>query len=207
MLAKVSVRSLDPGPRLGPEPLPGPAVPDPRSSRRRRAEHPGLPASCRRPRRLGKLRGPAPGQDHRDTPDPPGGKILKDAKGEPTGILVDRAEELVDTRSRFHPRKRSSRPSSVPRTSSSPRASPPSTRWGFQRASRTSTGASHAAGRLEDPRLRPLERRPGDARRGVPARSDPRLGTRRPLHPSRDQGLRRWRARLPRRSPQGALLR
>jgi len=32
----------------------------------------------------------------RDTPDPPGGKILKDAKGEPTGILVDRAEELVD---------------------------------------------------------------------------------------------------------------
>ena len=32
----------------------------------------------------------------RDTPDPPGGKILKDAKGEPTGILVDRAEDLVD---------------------------------------------------------------------------------------------------------------
>jgi predicted amidohydrolase YtcJ len=32
----------------------------------------------------------------RDTPDPPGGKILRDAKGEPTGILVDRAEELVD---------------------------------------------------------------------------------------------------------------
>jgi predicted amidohydrolase YtcJ len=32
----------------------------------------------------------------RDTPDPPGGKILKDARGEPTGILVDRAEELVD---------------------------------------------------------------------------------------------------------------
>src|SRR5262249_53401552 len=32
----------------------------------------------------------------RDTPDPPGGKILKDAQGEPTGILVDRAEELVD---------------------------------------------------------------------------------------------------------------
>jgi predicted amidohydrolase YtcJ len=32
----------------------------------------------------------------RDTPDPPGGKILKDAKGEPTGIVVDRAEELVE---------------------------------------------------------------------------------------------------------------
>jgi predicted amidohydrolase YtcJ len=32
----------------------------------------------------------------RDTPDPPGGKILKDATGEPTGILVDRAEELIE---------------------------------------------------------------------------------------------------------------
>jgi len=32
----------------------------------------------------------------RDTPDPPGGKILKDAQGEPTGILIDRAEELVE---------------------------------------------------------------------------------------------------------------
>lgn len=31
----------------------------------------------------------------RDTPDPPGGQILKDAKGEPTGILVDRAMGLV----------------------------------------------------------------------------------------------------------------
>jgi predicted amidohydrolase YtcJ len=32
----------------------------------------------------------------RDTPDPAGGRILKDANGEPTGILVDRAEELVE---------------------------------------------------------------------------------------------------------------
>jgi predicted amidohydrolase YtcJ len=32
----------------------------------------------------------------RDTPEPPGGKILKDAKGEPTGILIDRAEDLVE---------------------------------------------------------------------------------------------------------------
>jgi predicted amidohydrolase YtcJ len=32
----------------------------------------------------------------RDTPDPPGGKILRDANGEPTGILVDRAEEFVE---------------------------------------------------------------------------------------------------------------
>ena len=31
----------------------------------------------------------------RDTPDPPGGEILKDAKGEPTGVLVDGAMDLV----------------------------------------------------------------------------------------------------------------
>ncbi len=29
------------------------------------------------------------------TPDPPGGKILRDAKGNPTGILIDRAQALV----------------------------------------------------------------------------------------------------------------
>jgi len=33
----------------------------------------------------------------RDTPDPPGGKVLKDSKGEPTGILIDRAEDLVES--------------------------------------------------------------------------------------------------------------
>jgi len=31
----------------------------------------------------------------RDTPDPPGGTIVRDAAGEPTGVLKDRAEELV----------------------------------------------------------------------------------------------------------------
>jgi len=29
------------------------------------------------------------------TPDPPGGKILRDASGQPTGILIDRAQSLV----------------------------------------------------------------------------------------------------------------
>jgi predicted amidohydrolase YtcJ len=32
----------------------------------------------------------------RDTPDPPGGAILKDPKGEPTGVLVDAAAGLVN---------------------------------------------------------------------------------------------------------------
>lgn len=32
----------------------------------------------------------------RDTPDPAGGKILRDDKGEPTGVLVDNAQDLVD---------------------------------------------------------------------------------------------------------------
>ncbi len=32
------------------------------------------------------------------TPDPAGGKILRDAKGEPTGVLVDNATDLVDAK-------------------------------------------------------------------------------------------------------------
>ncbi|MFQ6613972.1 MAG: amidohydrolase, partial [Fidelibacterota bacterium] len=32
---------------------------------------------------------------HRDTPDPPGGKIYRDEQGEPTGILVDNAADLI----------------------------------------------------------------------------------------------------------------
>ncbi|NNC18343.1 amidohydrolase [Corallococcus exiguus] len=32
----------------------------------------------------------------RDTPDPPGGRILKDANGEPTGVLVDNAMDVVE---------------------------------------------------------------------------------------------------------------
>jgi predicted amidohydrolase YtcJ len=34
----------------------------------------------------------------RKTPDPPGGRILRDADGHPTGILVDRAADLVEAR-------------------------------------------------------------------------------------------------------------
>jgi predicted amidohydrolase YtcJ len=34
----------------------------------------------------------------RDTPDPPGGRIVRDASGEPTGVLVDEAEALVVAR-------------------------------------------------------------------------------------------------------------
>jgi len=31
----------------------------------------------------------------RETPDPPGGKILRDSRGEPTGILLDEAKEML----------------------------------------------------------------------------------------------------------------
>src|SRR5690606_26373161 len=31
----------------------------------------------------------------RDTPDPPGGRLLRDAGGEPTGVLIDTAQQLV----------------------------------------------------------------------------------------------------------------
>ena len=34
----------------------------------------------------------------KDSKDPPGGKILRDPNGEPTGVLVDNAQDLVDTK-------------------------------------------------------------------------------------------------------------
>ena len=34
----------------------------------------------------------------RDTPDPPGGRIVRDERGEPTGILIDEATKLVESR-------------------------------------------------------------------------------------------------------------
>ncbi len=34
----------------------------------------------------------------KSTPDPAGGKILRDAKGEPTGVLIDNAGDLVDAK-------------------------------------------------------------------------------------------------------------
>src|SRR5205085_3811527 len=34
----------------------------------------------------------------RDTPDPEGGRILRDANGEPTGVFVDAAMELIDAK-------------------------------------------------------------------------------------------------------------
>jgi predicted amidohydrolase YtcJ len=33
-----------------------------------------------------------------ETPDPPGGKIIRDAKGQPTGVLIDRAQALVSSK-------------------------------------------------------------------------------------------------------------
>jgi predicted amidohydrolase YtcJ len=44
----------------------------------------------------------------RGTPDPPGGRVERDARGEPTGILIDTAIELVD-RARPRPSRRALR--------------------------------------------------------------------------------------------------
>jgi predicted amidohydrolase YtcJ len=35
---------------------------------------------------------------HRATPDPPGGKILRDAAGEPTGVFIDHAMSLIEAK-------------------------------------------------------------------------------------------------------------
>ncbi|MFS8542638.1 MAG: hypothetical protein LOD91_02185, partial [Limnochordales bacterium] len=34
----------------------------------------------------------------RETPDPPGGRILRDERGEPSGVLIDTAQALVSRR-------------------------------------------------------------------------------------------------------------
>jgi predicted amidohydrolase YtcJ len=34
----------------------------------------------------------------RSTPDPPGGRIIRDAAGDPTGVLIDHAQELVESK-------------------------------------------------------------------------------------------------------------
>ena len=50
----------------------------------------------RRPHGLGQLRCPAPRRHHPRDPDPVGGEIARDASGEPTGILRESAQDLLD---------------------------------------------------------------------------------------------------------------
>ena len=82
--------------RLGPEPLARARVPDQRLPRPRRRR--GTPSS------LVRVDGHASWCNSaalhaagitRDTPDPTGGIVVKDAHGEPTGLLIDTAQRLV----------------------------------------------------------------------------------------------------------------
>ena len=68
---------------------------------------PGGARARRRPRPVGQRRRDAHGaRRSRATPDPPGGKILRDERGEPTGVFVDNAMSLVDARGAGADRRR-----------------------------------------------------------------------------------------------------
>jgi predicted amidohydrolase YtcJ len=85
---------LDPRPRLGSEPLATAGVP-PRRGSRAVPDHPVL--LVRVDGHAGWANGSALAAAGigPDTKDPPGGKIVRDAGGRPTGVLVDTAMELL----------------------------------------------------------------------------------------------------------------
>ena len=125
------VRSdLDPRPRLGPEPL-RPTASSPRTPTLDGRRPPGRARARRRPRLVGQRRrrcaaAPSP----RATPDPPGGRIVRDARGAPTGIFVDTRMALIDARDPAADggRDRGGHPAR-PGRSRSPPASPRCTTW------------------------------------------------------------------------------
>jgi len=63
------------------------AAADHRGAQRRRARHAGLPAASLRPRAAQWRRAARRGYT-KDTPDPAGGEITRDARGNPTGLLL-----------------------------------------------------------------------------------------------------------------------
>ena len=88
-------RRVDPRRRLGDAGVPG-RQPDRGRPRRGRARPAGVPAQPRPPRRVGQQRGrsrsPA---STASTPDPPDGRIERDADGRPSGTLHEGATALV----------------------------------------------------------------------------------------------------------------
>ena len=87
---------VDPGPRLGPEPVAGSRLARAGPARCRGAREPGVPDAHRRPRGAGEPPGARPRRGSRGTPAiPPGGRLIRDASGMPTGVLVDVAQSLV----------------------------------------------------------------------------------------------------------------
>ena len=140
-----SARRLGPGPRLGPEPLPGPAVSDAGGARRRGPEHARLRSPRGRTRRHGRTprrcvgpRSPGTRRTH------PGDAFSATRRESRPASSSTTPRSWSSVRSRLPPSSRSSRPSSGRRTSSSRRGSPPSTRWASPRGSRTSTCAWRA---------------------------------------------------------------
>ena len=201
-------RRLGGGRRLGPESLAGQGVSGRPRARPGRAGSPGRGRPRGRPRGLGQ-RGGAPGRGHRrrSRAIPKAGASCAGRDGSPSGVLVDNAMELVSRR-RCPALGRGPR-ALAPRRGRRLRARRPDRdpgRVGLRRRSRSPRSSGWPRRAPADPRLRhglagaagALGRVPGPGRARRRAAGFPD----RPRH----QGLRRRRAREPRRGAPGGLL-
>ena len=98
-------RRVDPRRWLGDAGVPGRHAAG-RRPRRRGAGPAGVPAQPRPPRRLGQQPRAGARRHHRDTPDPPDGRIERDADGHPSGTLHEGATALVSAAPAPHHRRR-----------------------------------------------------------------------------------------------------
>ena len=127
--------AVDPRRRVGDGGVPG-RHPAGRRPRRGRARPAGVPAQPRPPRGVGQQPGARARGHHERTPDPPHGRIERDADGRPTGTLHEGAMLAVSRHA----------PTPTP-TSTTPRCSPArptSTRWASP-AGRTPSSATTPA--------------------------------------------------------------
>ena len=133
------------------------------------------------------------------TPDPAGGKIVRDAKGEPTGVLDRQRDRLSSTR-RCRPRRadvRERRILAAAKIADRARLHRASTRWASRTRPPTSIASSPRENRLPLRVYAYLAGDPAHAERAAQAHAAARD---RPLRDARREVLRRRCARLARRA-------
>ena len=151
----------------------------------------------------------AAGHRRLDAATPTGGRILRRADGSPSGVFVDNAMDLVDARDAGRRRRRTSSAGSSPRRGACARLGLTEVQdaSGYGPAEIASLEKLAGAGRAADPRLRDRLAGAGLARGGVLAKGAAHRAGRRFSDRARDQGVRRRRARKPRRGAPRGLLR
>ena len=143
------------------EPTPGPSgrrrAAPPRAVAASARDNPVLLGHAQRPRRVRQRQGAwsSPASTRR-TPNPPGGEIVRDAEGNPTGLLRETAQRLVGAAIE---RRRPARPADWSRRSCAGRSSSPARR----RCRRASPRFHDAGSSLRDDRLLQAARGRGPA--------------------------------------------